>query len=161
MDGPEDQVSTTDIERLRAVVRSKAGKIFNSCDVDDVTSQILIDSLAVSQRTGIPVMRLAHTNAGRSRYYSRPGEKLTRTLATCFDEREDLQARGESDFTEVVAIRDLIDRLPEDLRRALVTVRIIDSTLAEASSILKLPISTLHRKVCLAADIIRTAMAVA
>lgn len=161
MDGSGHRIISVDIERLRAVVRSRAGRIFGSSDVDDITSQILIDSFTASQRTGIPVMKLAHTNARRSRYYARPGEELTRTLATCFDGPEDSQVPEESDFTEVVAIRDLIDRLPADLRDALIAVRITDGTLTEASSRLKLPISTLHRKVSLAADTLRAALAAA
>ncbi|WP_313539932.1 RNA polymerase sigma factor [Leifsonia aquatica] len=118
-------INATDLATLSSVVKKRANRLLSPEDIEDVVSDILLDAVVASRKSGTPVVKLAFVYAKFPRYYSRAADGLMRDLSqrepTSQNDDEspvDIQAIG--DFTEHVAVKDLVARLADEDRDVLV-----------------------------------------
>ena len=152
-----DDFTAADLKALTKRVRQRTDSAMCQDDIDDIVQDILVDAVKAKQKTGIPVMAAAMTNAARARYYGRRVDKVKAShaeMATASVTPED-DAEAESavelvsnadDFTEHAAVIDLISRLPEAERFAFVACGLNGMTLAESSSKTSASVSTTHER---------------
>lgn len=164
----DSPVTSEDLLILDRTVAKRSPGNLNYHDREDVAGDILVDAVAAAERTGIAIVKLAFTNAKRTRYYSRAGDQArerTIELLADPDGREegppgDAEANVFEDpasFADVVEIRDLIRRLPAEERQAFERCAVKDDTVQEASEDTGVPSSTMHDRMIRAQGKLQTA----
>lgn len=158
MDSPYDfgPIASTDLAKLQRVVKKRSNHLLHREDIEDIAATILLDAVVASRKSGTPVIKLAFTYATYTRYYSRPSDALSADLANRValpETQDDDEGQNPipeiavpSDFTEVVAIGDLVSRLPADERETLIFHAMEGGTLDEFVLATNAPRSTAHRR---------------
>lgn len=150
-----NSLTVHDLAVLRAAVKARSSRLLSVHDIDDVVGEILVESVAASKRSGIPVVKLAFTNAKRRKFYTRAVNRVTAANEMLSLDVERARESGDSshyerqidptDLAAEVELRDLLWRLPRDQWAAFFLCRVMSFTIAEASVLTGMSATTLHR----------------
>ncbi len=137
-----------DLVRFKAVVASKCPSSLSERDKEDVAADMLADAVRTSRATGIPVGVAAIQNLTRPRYYERPAAKAKVAPGPLpGGEAGDETTPDIEDPRDLVAdleVRDLVERLPLQQRRAYLLVVEYAMTHAEAAVAMSVTPSTVR-----------------
>lgn len=152
------------LAKLRAVIRCRSPHFLNEAEIDDVMSKILTDAAvtAAKAESTQDLATIAFAYARHSNYYSRArefAEDLRRGMAESAREGYAEKAASSHDPTTQIAVRSVLRGLPPHLARALWLCDAEGYTLAEAATMLGVPLSTLNRQRVTARRMFTTAWA--